>query len=200
MEVSNTKEKIMTAAIGLFSDKGYDNVSMRDIAAIVGIKAASIYNHFPSKRDILKSIYGLYAKEHRMVIPPMEGLFKELETKPIQDILMNLGNYWQPYVEDRMDRIIMIAGQRICLDKESENFIRQQFFEPVLEIWIPLINRAVDLGKIEPVDTVNFTRLATYYAFSAVGLNHTSMKLNTAEWNNCLSILLSLLKPVKERD
>jgi AcrR family transcriptional regulator len=51
-----TKDLIFYTALRLFSERGYDGVSMRDIAAAVGIKAASIYNHFASKEDIFNSL------------------------------------------------------------------------------------------------------------------------------------------------
>ncbi len=40
----------------MFSVKGYDAVSIRQIASAVGIKESSIYNHFKSKQDILNKI------------------------------------------------------------------------------------------------------------------------------------------------
>lgn len=52
----NTKEKILNAALTLFSEKGYNAVSVRHIAAEVGIKASSLYNHFESKQDILNEL------------------------------------------------------------------------------------------------------------------------------------------------
>ena len=56
MKKLSTKEKIVNAAIDLFSESGYDKVTMRDIAGMVGINVASIYNHFPSKNSILENI------------------------------------------------------------------------------------------------------------------------------------------------
>ncbi len=51
-----TRERIMEAAIELFGAKGYANVSVRELAAAVGIKPASIYNHFSGKEEILNFI------------------------------------------------------------------------------------------------------------------------------------------------
>ncbi len=53
----NTKEKIFDVALDLFSKKGYDSVSLREIAEEVGIKKSSIYSHYPSKEAILISIF-----------------------------------------------------------------------------------------------------------------------------------------------
>lgn len=54
--VGNTKAKIMEESLKLFSERGYDSVSMSQIAESVGIKAPSIYKHFPSKKSILDAI------------------------------------------------------------------------------------------------------------------------------------------------
>ena len=55
--MESTKETIINETLTLFSEKGFEGVSMRDIAAAVGIKAASIYNHFKNKEEILSLIH-----------------------------------------------------------------------------------------------------------------------------------------------
>ena len=52
----DTAERIFDAAIDLFAQKGYDNVSIRDIATAVGIKESSIYKHYTNKEAILQKI------------------------------------------------------------------------------------------------------------------------------------------------
>ena len=47
------KQEIYRTAAKLFKEKGYSAVTMRDLAATVGIKAASLYNHITSKQQIL---------------------------------------------------------------------------------------------------------------------------------------------------
>jgi AcrR family transcriptional regulator len=52
----STRETIIREALNLFSVKGYDAVSLRDIASRVGIKESSLYNHFKNKQDLFDSI------------------------------------------------------------------------------------------------------------------------------------------------
>lgn len=52
----NTKEKILDEALTLFSEKGYANVFVGDIADRVGIKAPSLYKHFKNKQAIFDAI------------------------------------------------------------------------------------------------------------------------------------------------
>ncbi len=53
----NTKEKIFEVSLDLFSKKGYDSVSLRELAENVGIKKSSIYSHYTSKEAILMDIF-----------------------------------------------------------------------------------------------------------------------------------------------
>jgi len=56
MKQEDTKRKILDKALELFSTQGYDAVSVGQIAKAVGIKAPSLYNHFPSKQAIFDAI------------------------------------------------------------------------------------------------------------------------------------------------
>ena len=48
--------KILDKALELFSARGYDSVSVDQIAKAVGIKAPSLYNHFPGKQAIFDAL------------------------------------------------------------------------------------------------------------------------------------------------
>ena len=56
MAKKNTKEIILFESLKLFADKGYDGVTVRDIAAEVGIKQSSLYKHYKSKQEIFDTL------------------------------------------------------------------------------------------------------------------------------------------------
>lgn len=56
MKQEDTKQRILNKALELFAAKGYDSVSVGEIAGAVGIKAPSLYNHFPGKQAIFDAI------------------------------------------------------------------------------------------------------------------------------------------------
>jgi AcrR family transcriptional regulator len=66
----STKEKIFDVSVDLFSKKGFDAVSIREIAREVGIRESSIYNHYPSKETILNVIFQYFKKELTKMRPP----------------------------------------------------------------------------------------------------------------------------------
>ena len=54
--MADTKERILTIALQLFSREGYEAVSMRMIADALGITKGALYKHYESKRDIFDHI------------------------------------------------------------------------------------------------------------------------------------------------
>ena len=60
----HTKQRILLEALRLFSQKGYDAVSVEQIADAVGIKAPSLYKHYKSKQDIFNAIFEETAKRY----------------------------------------------------------------------------------------------------------------------------------------
>ena len=52
----STKENILATALRLFSERGYDHVSQRDIADACGISQGNLTYHFPKKEDLVDAI------------------------------------------------------------------------------------------------------------------------------------------------
>ncbi|WP_417670236.1 TetR/AcrR family transcriptional regulator [Roseibium sp.] len=53
---NKTARRVRAAALSLFARHGYAAVSMRQIATAVGVQPGALYNHFPTKQDLLKDL------------------------------------------------------------------------------------------------------------------------------------------------
>jgi AcrR family transcriptional regulator len=56
-EGTSTRERILNVALELFTEKGYDGASLREIAEGLGVTKAAIYYHFASKDEILMALH-----------------------------------------------------------------------------------------------------------------------------------------------
>ncbi len=56
MEKPSTKNRILEASLHLFAQRGYEGVTVKQIAETVGIKDSSLYKHFPSKQAIFDTL------------------------------------------------------------------------------------------------------------------------------------------------
>lgn len=59
----DTKEKILQNALKLFSERGYEAVSVKDIADRLSLTKAALYKHYQNKRDILNKIVSRMEEE-----------------------------------------------------------------------------------------------------------------------------------------
>jgi AcrR family transcriptional regulator len=62
---SDAKRRVFEAAIVLFGERGYHAVSVRDIAAVLGLKPMALYTHAASKQDLLFEIVTIGFRTHR---------------------------------------------------------------------------------------------------------------------------------------
>ena len=77
-----TRGKVLRAAAKLFSESGYHKITTREIVQASGINVATIYHYFPSKADILKSLYEFYSAELQKASPDLQELLRLSETAP----------------------------------------------------------------------------------------------------------------------
>ena len=81
------KEEIILAALELASGNGLKSVSMSQIADRVGIKAPSLYNHFKSKDEIVKAMYGFLREKAQQNRSPGFADPEALMAKSLEQIL-----------------------------------------------------------------------------------------------------------------
>ncbi len=96
----DTKEKILNESLSLFSVKGYDGVSMTDIASAVGIKAASIYKHYSGKEDIFNSIVLLFEEKTKNIFDPALLTNAEYMTISNETLIGIVQQTFRIYAED----------------------------------------------------------------------------------------------------
>ncbi len=68
------KDFIIDKAASLFKEKGFKATSMREIADVVGVEAASLYNHIKSKNELLNIICFEVANRYVQHLDEIENL------------------------------------------------------------------------------------------------------------------------------
>ena len=107
--MSGTRERIILEALRLFAVKGYDGVSVRDIAGAVGVKESSLYKHFAGKQAIFEGIIGEFPKRY-------EQMTEELgisQTDPAQ-----LAQHYAAMPEEAL----LTLGERLFLFFSEDEF------------------------------------------------------------------------------
>jgi AcrR family transcriptional regulator len=136
----NNKEKIFNVSMDLFSQFGYDGVSIRQIASEVGIKESSIYNHYPNKQAILNSILDYYVEEMTSEEIPLNQASLNLDRGFDFFYKEGCDAFLSKLKEDKMMKITRLLFIESYHNEEVRNFLKKSIIEAPIEGWIVLFN------------------------------------------------------------
>ncbi|MFC7356548.1 TetR/AcrR family transcriptional regulator [Jejudonia soesokkakensis] len=151
------KQEIISVAAQLIKEKGYNAVSMRDIAIAMDMKAASLYNHIKGKQEILATLIVNVAEEFtngmKFILSEDASALKKIE-KIIEihiDITVNyseniaaLNNDWMHLEGDALKKVVQMRD-------DYENNFRS------------IIKKGITEGDIQPKhpEVILFSILST---------------------------------------
>lgn len=135
MVEKNTKEKIFDVSIDLFSQNGYDGVSIRQIAGEVGIKESSIYNHYKSKGSLLESILNFYIKEMLKEEAPIMQSSENLDMDFGQFYKEGSNRFISKLSEEKMMKITRIFLVESYHNDKIRNFVKEAIIGFAIDGW-----------------------------------------------------------------
>jgi AcrR family transcriptional regulator len=144
-----TKQRILDEAIELISQKGYNGVSIRELARSVGIKESSIYNHYGSKDEILTAIFNLFTSG-------TEEFWK-----------VGTSRFMAATEDPRMEKISLIIFQEMFRDGRARDIALRELFSRQQELVELIFSKMKDRGIVGQVDT---KALANAYSYPMLAL------------------------------
>ena len=164
----DTKHRILDEALTLFSEKGFANVFVNDIAERVGIKAPSLYKHYKSKQAIFDAIIDEmnHRFEQQAQALTIDGtdpaadaeVYKNMD----EDHLVKLGtDLFKYYLHDSYTRRFrkMLTIEQFQ-DKDLARVYSQQYFDMPLSYQGMLLGLLVSQGLLVtenvPIMTLHF--------------------------------------------
>ena len=165
MGEKTTKEKIFDVSLELFSQKGFNNTSVREIAREVGIKESSIYNHYSSKQAIMNDILGTFStyfdNTGDVGNPGMEAL---LESNPTMFYQMGSRIFREQLRNEKIMKIFRFLFIQMYQDEKVAEFFHKHILEEPLEFWTSIFVKFIEMGIIkEDCDPVMLAR--EYYTY-----------------------------------
>ena len=157
-----TKEKITEEALTLFAEKGYKGTSVKNIADAVGIKDASLYNHFKSKQEIFDSIVELIMTHisglsETLGMPqddkqdePVLGFFEKMGLEDLKELSRKSFVFYltDPYIS----RFWRIAHMEQYSNPYIYTMFRKIFMEDAISYQEKLFEQMMEHGTFYPGD------------------------------------------------
>ena len=183
------KEVIITNAAVLFKEKGFKAASMRELAEVVGVEAASLYNHIHSKSELLHIICFEVANRYMQTMDDIENE-KTTSIQKVEKLLRFLIagmvlHYDEVYVSDREWK--HLSEPYLSNFQTQRRTFRKRF--------AAIIDQGIKKKEIKKIDAATAV-LILLHAISGIESWHRSkVKINGKELEeNMITILVGGLK------
>ncbi len=159
----NTRDLLLEAAVDLFSQKGYLDTSIRDIANKVGITSSIIYHYFDDKEEMLFEI----------IRSTTEDLMKSLRLieKKVEDPEECLREMLRAHIVDfhinrKKESKIVITDTHLLRDKYHKIMVKMQ--REIFDMYMKKLLELSKQGRLrEDIDllVMNFSIFGTVNSF-----------------------------------
>ncbi len=145
------REQILHAALDVFSRIGYDRSTVPDVAREAGVAVGTIYNYYPSKRDLLVAITNEYA------IQPFARLISQSHTDDdfsyISGLLENRLNFGL----EGVNRFLPLLSE-VQRDPELRRSYAEKVIGPVMDMMGQYATSKMKEGAFRDIDPAIATR------------------------------------------
>jgi AcrR family transcriptional regulator len=182
LERSTRKQQIEEQATALFKTKGYTASSMRDLAQILGIEAASLYSHIKSKEEILQNICFKMADAFFLAIEQVD------ESSPEQQLSAAIKAHFKVISKNIDASAVFFNEWRHLSEPHLTEFLalRTRYEQYFMEI----IHQGIKCGLFRPIDE----KFAVMTLLSSINWTHQwyrpTGKMSMGEIGDQLSELL----------
>ncbi|MBR6954501.1 MAG: TetR/AcrR family transcriptional regulator [Clostridia bacterium] len=147
----DTKERILLAALEMFSRKGYEGTNIRELAASLGLVKSGIYKHYESKEAIWNALldrmiayYGEHfgSAEH---LPPVPDSLEDFVSMTMR--MVNLTVRDEQIVKTR--KVLTLEQYR---DERARDLATKHFLTGLAEMFTPVLAGMMEKGLIRRDD------------------------------------------------
>lgn len=117
-----TRALLLEEAIKVFSEKGFEGVSVRDICDAVGANVSAIKYHFGGKEGLYRECFQQYGE---IRLKSAETIL--MEPKTLEEFKLRLKMFAEEFIITGLDQ--MHSTKLVCRELEAENPLIQDIFE-----------------------------------------------------------------------
>jgi AcrR family transcriptional regulator len=134
-----TRQRLVEAALRLFSERGTTAVSMRELADAADVTVPGLYYHFASKADLISEVY----RARGMGLAPDE--IELPDPAPIEEVIVAEANREFTRFLSEREFLSLMQGEAVLGDEDA-NAVGRELAARWRERWVLVLGRATDVA------------------------------------------------------
>lgn len=185
-----TKQDIREKAYQLFAEKGFKDVTMKDICELTGLSRGGLYRHYESTSQIFLEIVNDFSNSQKSEI------FTKIEqhipaTTILEEILSKYANEMLDY-KNSISLAVYEFYSNPMVSKE-DNSVKKQY-EISKSTWVELINYGIGTKEFNPVTPESIFNIIIF-AYQGVRMYSRLMKMDNNIPTQIINEIKRLLLP-----
>jgi AcrR family transcriptional regulator len=148
--IAARKEQILEAAAAVFSEKGYERATTREIADAADVSEGTLYNYFASKRDLL---IGLLQERTDEIVEAIA----DVQTEGIEDMVAQL--LVSQLLQIQRRRLFTLFLYEARLDPEIHRYYVEQMLSRARDETEQRMQALIVAGIMRPIDPAIAVRI-----------------------------------------
>jgi len=156
--ISDSKERLLSSALELFSERSYANVGVQELCEHAGVKKGSFYYFFKSKQDLMLEALGHQSQAiDRMILTPALGS----NLPPLERIehLFHLTYEFQKSLKEKTGRVRGCFFGNLALELSTQDELIRHRLDRIFRMAITSIRKtvqdAVSVGDLPDIDVTS---------------------------------------------
>ncbi len=148
MAGTSTKERLLEAALDLFSKKGYSATSVDEIAESIGIKGPNIYKYFKGKEALLYAITDYSVSKYKEKMSMNMDISKLVHNKEeLRDFSLDQIKY--TLTNNDVIRLRKMYTIEQFRDERMRSMMTKQQYGAIMDIYIKIFTELIASGQIK---------------------------------------------------
>jgi AcrR family transcriptional regulator len=139
-----TRDRLLKAAIEVFSTEGFVGATTREIARIAGVNEVTLFRYFPSKEQLLGAV-----AQHITALKSEALAHQEEWTQDLRRDLLHYATLHDKMLEEYEALIRMFIGEAQRHPQEALQVLQQSFL-PLREQLIAYLRNCIERGSVRP--------------------------------------------------
>jgi len=129
---NKSKQHILESAMGVFAIKGFEDASMREIAAAAGLTTGAIYHHYKNKDDLFFDA----VKEAAYFVHKLSEKNEDSKLKSNDEILAEISNRVRERMSKEVEQnlLILLAAYAISKGGRIKEKYKQDYTEIIQKV------------------------------------------------------------------
>lgn len=193
LDVTKKQKDVLRASLDLFSGKGFEETTTKDISTLAGVSEGTVYKVYKTKQAILDAIIAPFIKQELPeMVDDVKDLINSERNIPVKEYFRMIAADRFKLINDNK-KLLRVVIRSMLIENTAKEIITERIFKMIFGDFNSVIKYYQDQGEIEkkPVTEILHVIVGIIASYAVPVILGIENKINVEEAANNVSHYLT---------